>query len=553
MTFSNNFVVSDFVLFTFSYLDRLTNMRLRSIFLLAAILVAASSYSQKKALNQITLEKAQEHMKYLSSDALEGRRTGSDGNIRAAEYISSTALEIGIRPLPGQTDLYQPLTYLKVASIPGESTITLTDSAGNDPLTAEIFPLMTPGDNVSFDGEVVFAGYGYTNTEAKYNDFSGVSLNDRIVMIMTRKPDLQGSGMPASGEAVSENAEVRKLPMLMLQKAKAILYVADPALGSDISTSTLSLGSSYQLVPLFKTQSLNFSLNAYSITRQTADMLLKNAGVTLAEMQDSIATSKKPASFIIPRLKAEVNLKVSKDTVTSFNIVGYIEGSDPKLKNECVIYTAHYDHSGFDSSGRVLNGANDNASGSTGLLGIARAFASLDEKPLRSILFFWTTGEEEGLHGSTHYAENPLFPLENTIANINFDMIARSRRESDTGASLNGRIDITGPDSIKIISAGESTAFVTMAKEACLKSGLYPVDEGKGSHFSGSDHYPFHKKGVPAIFFFTGIHRDYHQHTDDYEFIDFDKLIKVSKAGFLTGYKLASAYERPVIDNPVKK
>ncbi|MCI0523408.1 MAG: M28 family peptidase [Bacteroidales bacterium] len=528
-------------------------MKLRSLFLLAAILVAASSYSQKKALNQITLDDARRHMKYLSSDALEGRRTGSDGNIRAAEYISSTALEMGIKPLPGRNDLYQPLTYIKVSAIPGESVVTLTDSTGANPQTAELYPLMTPSDNVSFSGEVVFAGYGYTNSEAKYNDFTGVSLNDRIVIIMTRKPDLQGSGMPASDESLSENAEVRKLPMLMLQKAKAIFYVADPALGSDISSSSLSMGSSYQLVPLFKSQSLNFSLNAYSITRQTADMLLRNAGVTLSEMQDSIATSKKPASFIIPGLKADVKINVSRDTVTSFNIVGYIEGSDPKLRNECVIYTAHYDHSGFDSSGRVLNGANDNASGSTGLLAIARAFTSLDKKPPRSILFFWTTGEEEGLHGSTFYAENPLFPLENTIANINFDMIARSRRDTDTGASLNGKIDITGPDTIKVISAGESTAFVALAKESCLKSDLFPVDEGKGSHFSGSDHYPFHRKGVPAIFFFTGIHRDYHQHTDDYEFIDFDKLLKVSKAGFLTGYKLASIHERPVIDNPVKK
>ncbi|MCU0377064.1 MAG: M28 family peptidase [Bacteroidales bacterium] len=528
-------------------------MKIRLLLLATTIFVATSSYSQKKELNQITLGEAQKHMKYLASDALEGRRTGSDGNIRAAEYISSSALEMGIKPLPGQIDLYQPLTYLKVSSVPGESTVTLTDSVENNQVTADIFPLITPSDNVSFSGEIVFAGYGYNNSEVKYNDFSGVSLTDRIVIIMTRKPDLHGSGMPATGEVVNESAEFRKLPMLMLQKAKAIFYVADPALGTDISPSTLSLGSSYQLVPLFKNQSFNFNLNAYSITRETADLLLKNAGVTLAEMQDSIATSKKPASFIVPGLKADVKINVSKDTVTSFNIVGYIEGSDPKLKNECVIYTAHYDHSGFDISGRVLNGANDNASGSTGLLGIARAFTSLDKKPLRSILFFWTTGEEEGLHGSNYYTDNPLFPLENTIANINFDMIARSRRESDTGASHNGKIDITGPDTIKIISAGESTAFVALAKEACLKSAIYPVDEGKGAYFSGSDHYPFHKKGIPAIFFFTGIHRDYHQHTDDYEFIDFDKLIKVSKAGFLTGYKLASSHERPVIDKPVKQ
>jgi hypothetical protein len=527
-------------------------MILRSFFVLAVLLAPGSLFSQDKGLKSITLEDAERYMKYLSSDELAGRRTGSEGNIMAAEYISSEALDIGLKPLPGRADLYQPLRYLKVTPLPGKSLITMSDTSGNNINSAELFPLMPPADNLSFSGEVVFAGYGYTNSEAKYNDFAGISVNDRIVIIMTRNPDLQGSGMPSAGEPVNEMVEARKLPMLMLQKAKAIFFVADPALGSELSSDILSMGSTYELVPLFKKQSLSFSLNAFAITRETADMLLANSGMTLEELQDSIATARKPVSFIIPDVKAEVNLQVVKDTVISNNIIGYIEGSDPVLKNECVMYTAHYDHVGTDGSGTIFNGANDNASGSVGLLAIAHAFSSLDKKPGRSIIFFWTTGEEEGLHGSGYYVENPLFPLVNTVAEINFDMIGRSRRESDDGASLNGKIDITGPDTIKIISAGESSAFVAMAKNACLKVGIHPIDEGKGSYFGGSDHYPFYRKGIPSIFFFTGIHRDYHKSTDDYEFIDFDKLLNVSRAGFITGYKLAKERERLVIDNPVK-
>jgi len=132
-------------------------------------------------------------------------------------------------------------------------------------------------------------------------------------------------------------------------------------------------------------------------------------------------------------------------------------------------------------------------------------------------------------------------------------MIGRSRMASDVGASLTGEMDITGQDTIKIVSARESTAFLNYAKEACFENGLFPIDEGKGTHFSGSDHYPFFRKGIPALFFFTGLHHDYHQKTDDLEFIDFDKLLKVSKAGFLTGYRVANERERPVIDNPSKK
>ena len=166
-----------------------------------------------------------------------------------------------------------------------------------------------------------------------------------------------------------------------------------------------------------------------------------------------------------------MTINVAKDTVTSSNVIGYIEGSDPVLKNECVIYTAHYDHVGKNSSGNIFNGANDNASGSVGLLNVARAFTSLKKKPPRSIVFLWTTGEEEGLHGSTYYVDNPLFPLEKTVADINFDMIGRSRRETDAGASLSGGIDITGRDTIKIISGGDTPGFVDIAKEACATVG----------------------------------------------------------------------------------
>lgn len=478
-------------------------------------------------------------MKYLSSDNLEGRRTGSDGNNAAAEYIRSAALKVGLLPLPGQDDLLQTLKYIRVTPVPGGSEIIIKDTTGSTLHKAEVMTLMPPNDSVSLNGEVVFCGYGYTNSEEKYNDFAGISVNNRIVIIMTRIPELHGSGMPVSGTNISEMTEVRKLPMIMLQKAKAVFYVADPALGNDLSADMLSMGSSYQLIPLFRKQMFNFSLNAYAISKETADILLQSSGHTLAQLQDSIASTGMPASFLIPGVKADINIRVTRDTVSSSNVIGYIEGSDPVLRNEAVMFTAHYDHVGKDIAGNIYNGANDNASGSVGLLNIASAFASLEKKPARSTIFLWATGEEEGLHGSSYYAENPLFPLEKTLVVINFDMIGRSRRDTDKGASLNGKIDITGPDTIKVISGEDSPRLVSLASAACRKTGIYMIDEGKGIHFSGSDHYPFYRKGIPVLFFFTGLHSDYHKPTDDYEFIDFDKLLKVSRAGFLTGYEVA--------------
>lgn len=514
-------------------------MRLKPLIVAAALLAALPSYPQKEALKAITLENSEAYMKFLSSDNLEGRRTGSEGNNAAAEFIKAEALKLGLRPLPGQDDLFQQLRYLKIDIVPGESRITLSDSCSGHILSAGIMPLMPPSDTVSLDGEVVFGGYGYMNSEEKYNDLAGISLKDKIVIIMTRMPEIKGNGMPAPGTGISELTEVRKLPLIMLQQARAILFVADPALGNDISSDLLSMGSSYQLTPLFRKQIFSYSLNAYAITTETANQMLSGSGLTLKKLQDSIASSRKPASFIIPNLRTHISVNVVKDTVTSNNIIGYIEGSDPILKKEAVIFTAHYDHVGKDASGNIYNGANDNASGSVGLLNIASAFSSLRRKPARSAIFLWTTGEEEGLHGSTYYTENPPYPLEKTVAAINFDMIARSRRDTDVGASLTGEIDITGPDTIKVIHGTESPELVSIATRACEESGIFPIDEGKGTHFSGSDHYPFYRKKIPVLFFFTGLHKDYHKQTDDYEFIDFDKLVSVSKAGFVTGYRVA--------------
>lgn len=528
-------------------------MKLKPVIVLVILAVTFPLFSQEKGLEAITREHSEEYLKYLASDSLGGRRTGSEGNNIAAAYISDAALKLGIRPLPGQDDLFQPLDYLRITTVKGESNVTATDSTGNVLFTSEVIPLVAPGDTISLSGEVVFAGYGYSNREENYNDFDSISIKGRIVIIMTRKPDLRGSGKPSSESSVSEMIEVRKLPSIMLQNAKAVLFVADPALGSDISADLLSMGGSYNLVPLFRNQMFSFNINAYAITDKTADMLLSHAGVTLKDLQDSIASSREPASFVIPDLKADIQINVVKDTVTSSNIIGMIEGSDPVLKNEAVLYSAHYDHVGIDAAGNIYNGANDNASGSVGLLNVASAFAALDTKPARSIIFFWTTGEEEGLHGSSYYTDNPLFPLENTVADINFDMIGRSRRDTDFGASLTGEYDITGPDTIKVISGSDCEELNAFAKEACKESDIYMIDEGKGTHFNGSDHYSFYRKGIPVLFFFTGLHRDYHKPSDDFEFIDFDKLLKVSEAGFLTGYWVASDPDRPELDKKSQK
>jgi hypothetical protein len=524
----------------------------RILVLIIAALMPIAVYSQKSSLKAITTNDIKDNIKYLSSDALQGRKTGSEGNLKAAAYIADEAAKLGLKPLPGQETLFQPLPFLKLTVNPDSSTVATIDSTGTQLSAGSFKPVMVPSSSVSVTGEVVFAGYGYVSSKAKYSDLQGIQINKKIVIVMTRKPDLTGTGLPDENEDVSEQVEMRKLTTLMMMNPQAVLFVADPEYKKSIEKA-FSFGESYKLIPLFKHAFFDFSMNIGIISQETANAILSSAGTNLSDLQNKIAATKASASFVVPDVKARLNIGVEKDTVQSSNVVGYFEGSDSLLKNECVIYTAHYDHVGVDSDGSVFNGANDNASGSTGLLRVAKAFSVLNKRPARSIVFLWATGEEEGLYGSSYYASNPLFPLDKTVAEINFDMIGRSRMPADTGKVMGEKLDITGPDTIRLVSARDSKEFIDIATTAGKENNLFVIDDGKGLHFGGSDHYPFASKGIPSVFFFTGLHRDYHKQTDDYEFIDFNKILKVSQTGFLTGYRIANNPARLTIDPAIKK
>jgi hypothetical protein len=524
----------------------------RTLLFLVAGLVSLTGYSQSASLKTITTDEIKEHIRYLSSDSLQGRKTGSEGNLKAAAYIASEAVKLGLKPLPGQETLFQQLPFMKVTVKKDSTCIVTRDSMGKIVAKGAFMPLMVPSSRVSVTGDIVFAGYGYINSKIKYNDLKGIQISNKILIVMTRKPDFAGTGLPDKDEDVSEDIEFKKLSSLIMMNPKAILFVADPEYGKSIE-DCFPEGESDKLIPLFSHSGWNFSMNVGIISAETANAILAGSGESLAGLQKRIATTKGPVSFIVPGVKADLTVAVKKDTVQSPNIVGYFEGSDSTLKKECVIYTAHYDHLGLDATGDVFNGADDNASGATGLLSVAKAFSTLNKNPSRSIVFLWTTGEEEGLFGSYYYTANPLFPLDKTVAEINFDMIGRSRMPADTGMVHGEKLDITGRDTIKLVSAHNCKEFIDISTTAGKENSLYVIDEGKGSHFGGSDHYPFVAKGIPSVFFFTGLHRDYHTETDDYQFIDFDKILKVSRTGFLTGYRIANMPVRLTIEPAIKK
>ncbi len=237
------------------------------------------------------------------------------------------------------------------------------------------------------------------------------------------------------------------------------------------------------------------------------------------------------------------------------NVFGIIEGSDPVLKDEVVIYLAHYDHVGTDGEGGVYNGADDNASGTVALIEIAEAFMKEKKRPARSIGFLWVSAEEIGLFGSKYFADHPLVPTEKTAAVINLDMVGRTRTLEDVNSSRSN-LTIAGGDTVKVIGGLQSSVLMQINRETLEEMGLtgnyhYNDREHPQRYFYRSDHINFARKDIPVLFYSTGTHNDYHTVSDVEERIDYDKFLKMSRFSFKVGYNVAQ-YKGPIeVDNPM--
>jgi len=289
------------------------------------------------------------------------------------------------------------------------------------------------------------------------------------------------------------------------------------------------------------------------VHRSVADELLKDTGQTLEELQKNIDRNLKPNSFVITGKQLKITEASRSEDVILNNVAGFIEGSDPVLKKEIIVFSGHYDHIGV-SGGLVNAGADDNASGTSALLELAQAFQSLGKKPLRSVLFLWVSGEEIGLFGSQYYVNNPLFPLENTVANINIDMIGRVKGIADTTADN----PMTGPSSVFVITGDQSKELRSIAEEADERNPIsfdYSLSGRNAPHqlFSRSDHYNFVKKDIPVLFFTTGLHTDYHSPGDVAEKLDYSKIELITRTIFDIGLTLANSKNRIIVDNPFSK
>ena len=514
------------------------------------MLLSFTLRAQKEGLATIRKNDLKAYMTFFASDELQGRETGTLANEEAALYIKTNLMRMGLKPVPETGDYLQKMPLISSKIDKKETYLKVINSNG-DPIfsTDSLVFLMIPSKTMDATGNVVFAGYGYENKNTGYDDLKDIDLKDKIVLMMTRSPELAASD---SGKTIFDNSlESKKLMTVFSKGPKAILYIYDPKNKfHDAYTSGLSEMTGSGSVSFKGQTGFSLPLQFAFITQYAADMLLKTSGYNLKQMQERIATGGKPVSMELPGVKASVRTAVENSDFLSPNVIGIVEGSDPVLKNECVVYTAHFDHIGVNGKGEVNNGADDDASGSMALLEVAQAFMNLKKEPLRSMVFVWVNGEEKGLLGSRYYTNNPVIPLEKTLLDINLDMVGRSKMSSDTGKLMGYNLSVTQPGEVLAYTAHESSELLKMMTLSAQAAGIKVIDKGKDLEFGSSDHASFMAKGIHAFLFISGMHSDLHSTRDKVEKIDFDKMEKVSKMVFLLGYKVANQKERIKLDKP---
>jgi hypothetical protein len=532
---------------------------LKNSLLIAFLAIAVSGWSQMAPPNMteagtkptvseayaktVTAEDLRAHLTVLASDEYEGRETGTEGQQKAAQYIADHFKSLGL-PTVGEEDSYfQEIVYTAV------SWKKLGLEVGKTRFKNLWDFYAFPGTNVDRPSaefsDVYFMGYGID--DEKYSDYDGVDVKGKAILIYPGEPMNADSVSYVTGtKEVSEWSDNwRKKLMAALENGVAAVFIIDYQIQKSISEQRRFMLSPRMRIGPGEEPEGKYANNVFISTTVAKEMMGKKFK-KVVKLRDKIKETGAPQSYRIK--KANISLIQNKKMrqLIGSNVIGYIEGSDPKLKDELVIVTAHYDHLGKRGSD-IYNGADDNGSGTSTVLEVTEAMVEAKKAgngPRRSVLCMLVSGEEKGLLGSKYYVENPLFPLENTIANVNVDMV--------------GRVDakyVDNPEYVYVIGSDRlSTALHSINENAnatytnLTLDYTYNADSDPNRYYYRSDHYNFAEKGIPAIFYFNGTHPDYHRITDTVDKIQFDKMAKIGQLVFHVTYELANRDQRIEVD-----
>jgi Zn-dependent M28 family amino/carboxypeptidase len=535
-----------------SHLIKFDKSIMKKVFLSVIVCCLATAiFAQQPLVNIDTAEElAQEitgdvisrHLHVLVSDTFEGRETGTPGNALAAEYLADQFKEMGIPPVKSLGGYFQEVVFSRVFLTESKLRINGTDYAH---LKDFIIPVETiPGGAIQFAGdEVLFLGYGID--DPTYSDYRGKDVKGKAIFIYKGEPVQENGISWISGQsALSKWSDgIDEKLRTAADHGVAMVYVLEDQFRTQARKERMyALGGEMIMgVPDMSTEHV---APYVLISSNIAGALLSRKSEKVIKTRDKIRAKGKPKSVRI-KVNTEVSGIRKIDSTPGQNVLGYIEGTDPTLKDEVIVFTAHYDHLGKRGDD-IFYGADDNGSGTSAVVAIASAFAKAKELgvgPRRSVLCMLVTGEEKGLLGSEYYTEFPVFPLTSTVANINIDMIGRMDEAHDQ------------PDYTYVIGADRMSSELHEINESVNTQYThleldytYNEESDPNRFYYRSDHYNFAKNGVPAIFFFSGVHADYHRPSDTIDKIMFDRAAKIARLAFHTGWELANRDHRIKVD-----
>jgi hypothetical protein len=511
----------------------------------------------RKSVETITSAQLEDYLSFVASDEMEGRQTPSRGLDITAKFLAIELSRAGVRPAGDDGTYFQKITLKKEKVLPSGTEAELGAAKftyGKD------FLASAPGGSAS--GAMVFAGDGWFVKSKNLDPYQGIDPKGKIVVI------IQG-GLPAG---MSQQEAMQLLmggkrgedwadPAGYAQKKGAVGIVVLQSLFAQASPDQMERTRKAVEEGSFSVEKLPAAMGQSSLPTLVAHLPLAQA-IFAREKTDARTilmsfpggTPVKPFELAADK-KLAFTVKTAVDKVDSQNVIGIVEGSDPALKNEYVALGAHYDHSGISATAKgdtIMNGADDDGTGTVALLAMAQALRQAPKPPKRSAVFVWHMGEERGLWGSKYFTAFPTVPLDRIVAQLNIDMIGRTKMAGDTNPRDK---DLSGPNEVYVIGSKmlstELGALSDAVNSAYLKLSFnYKYDDPKDPErfFYRSDHFNYALKNIPVIFYFTGVHADYHQVSDEVSKIDFQKFEKITRTVYAMLWELAELKTRPKVD-----
>jgi hypothetical protein len=510
-----------------------------------------ASVASQRGTDTIAAAQMKDYLSFIASDLMEGRDTPSRGLDITAQFLATHLSHWGFKPAGDDGSYLQKIALSRDVIDKAETKAQLNSQ-----------PLVLGDDYIPFprsgevSGSLVFAGNGWFVKSKNIDSYKGIDAKGKIAIVFAplggfprgiTRGDLAGK----SGEDWMEPFEYAKK-----QGAVGIVFVPDFQYLANWTRNWTRI-SERGATTVQKFQSANpQSLPGIVIAPRIANTIFQGERQNATALFEATFGGQSPEPFALnPAKTLSITVKNKFDAISTQNVVAVFEGSDPVLKDEYVALGAHYDHVGIGvplNGDSIYNGADDDGSGTTALLAIAEALGRASSRPKRSVLLVWHAGEEKGLWGSRYFTDYPTIPLDKIVAQLNIDMIGRSKKEGETDPRNK---ELSGPNEIYVIGSKMMSTELGELTDAVNKQYLnltydYRYDDPNDPNrfFFRSDHYNYARKGIPIVFFFDGVHEDYHRPGDEVQKIDFQKMEKVTRTVYMMLWELGNRPTRPKVD-----